>query len=62
MNYAPPLRLASSLGLRIGELLGLRWEDFDRDKGYLHVKTMAADGRVRPASRIASTITGCECP
>jgi len=38
MNYAPLLRLASSLGLRIGELLGLQWQDFDREKGYLHVK------------------------
>lgn len=30
-DYTPMLRLAAALGLRLGELLGLRWEDFDKD-------------------------------
>jgi integrase len=37
-DYSPLLRLTAALGLRCGEVLGLRWEDFDRDAGYLHVR------------------------
>lgn len=32
-----PLRVAAQLGLRQGEVLGLRWRDFDRDARLLHV-------------------------
>ncbi|HET8893021.1 MAG TPA: tyrosine-type recombinase/integrase [Gaiellaceae bacterium] len=37
-DYTPLLRLAATLGLRIGEVLGLRWEDFDRADGMLRVQ------------------------
>lgn len=37
-DYTPLLRLAATLGLRIGEVLGLRWEDFDRAEGMLHIQ------------------------
>jgi integrase len=37
-DYSFALKLAAVLGLREGELLGLRWEDFDKDTGYLHVR------------------------
>lgn len=37
-DHSPLLRVASDTGLRLGELLGLRWEDFDRDGRTLHVQ------------------------
>jgi site-specific recombinase XerC len=37
-DYTPLLRLVATLGLRKGEALGLRWEDFDKDAGVLHVR------------------------
>lgn len=37
-DYAPILRITSRLGLRIGEVLGLQWQDFDRKLGTLSVK------------------------
>jgi integrase len=37
-NYAPLLRMACFTGLRLGELLGLRWEDVDLQDGALHVR------------------------
>ncbi|MBA3844184.1 MAG: hypothetical protein H0X39_16475 [Actinobacteria bacterium] len=37
-DYTPLLRLVATLGLRKGEALGLRWEDFDREAGVLHVR------------------------
>lgn len=33
-----PINLALALGLRRGELLGLKWEDIDLDKGLIHIK------------------------
>jgi integrase len=30
-DYSPLIRLTAALGLRLGEVLGLRWEDFDKD-------------------------------
>jgi integrase len=37
-DYAPLIRLVLATGLRIGELLGLRWEDVDLRKGTLRVE------------------------
>jgi integrase len=37
-DYSRLIRYAARLGLRKGEALGLRWEDFDRDAGKLHVR------------------------
>lgn len=37
-DYAPLLRTAVYTGLRLGELLGLRWEDADLHAGELHVR------------------------
>lgn len=36
-DYTSLLRLVAMLGLRLGEVLGLRWEDFDKDDSALHV-------------------------
>ena len=37
-DYTPLLRLTTTVGLRIGETLGLRWEDFDKTEGILHIR------------------------
>jgi integrase len=37
-DYTPLIRLTSRIGVRLGETLGLRWEDFDRDEGVLHIR------------------------
>jgi integrase len=37
-NYEPILRLAIFTGLRLGELLGLQWQDLDFDARELHVR------------------------
>jgi integrase len=37
-DYTPLLRLSARLGLRLGEVLGLQWRDFDRTAGILHVR------------------------
>jgi integrase len=37
-DHTPLLRLVAALGLRKGEALGLRWEDFDKTAGVLHVR------------------------
>jgi integrase len=37
-DFTPLLRVVAALGLRKGEALGLRWEDFDKDESTLHVR------------------------
>jgi integrase len=37
-DSSPLIRLVFATGLRIGELLGLRWQDIDLDEGALHVE------------------------
>jgi integrase len=37
-NYSPLIVLALKTGLRLGELLGLQWRDFDKDDPCLHVR------------------------
>jgi integrase len=37
-DYTPLLRLTSKLGLRIGEVLGLRWEDFAKAEATLSIE------------------------
>jgi len=37
-DYTPLLRLVALLGLRKGEALGLKWMDFDKDEGLLHIR------------------------
>jgi integrase len=37
-DYTLLLRVAATLGLRLGEILGLTWADFDREAGLLHVR------------------------
>jgi integrase len=37
-NYTPLVRLTARLGLRLGEVLGLQWRDFDRQEGVLFVR------------------------
>jgi|SRR5579862_3277468 len=37
-DYSPLLRLVTRLGLRIGEVLGLQWQDFEKDDGALYVR------------------------
>jgi integrase len=37
-DYTALLRVTAALGLRLGEVVGLCWEDFDKEGGYLHVR------------------------
>ena len=37
-DYSFLLKLAAVPGPRLGEVLGLRWEDFDKAAGYLHIR------------------------
>jgi len=37
-DYSPLLRVAIFTGLRLGELLGLQWQDVDLGEGLLHVR------------------------
>lgn len=37
-DYSPLLRTAVVTGLRLGELLGLQWQDLDLEQGVLHVR------------------------
>jgi integrase len=37
-DYTPLLRLTARLGLRLGEVLGLQWDDFDKTAGLLHIR------------------------
>jgi integrase len=41
-KYAPAIWLAVTMGMRAGEICGLRWEDVDLDGGVLCVKRSAA--------------------
>ena len=46
-DCTPLLQLTATLGLRIGEVLGLRWEDFDRADGEKpEMARVLASGRV----------------
>jgi integrase len=37
-DYTPLLRLTARLGLRLGEVLGLQWRDFDKNAGILQIR------------------------
>lgn len=37
-DYSPLIRTALLTGLRLGELLGLQWQDVDLSEGVLHVR------------------------
>jgi integrase len=37
-DYSFLLKLAARLGLRLGEVLGLQWQDLDKDESILHVR------------------------
>jgi integrase len=37
-DYSVLLRVVVTVGLRLGEVLGLQWQDFDREGGYLYVR------------------------
>lgn len=54
-RYRPLLATAAFTGLRLGELLGLRWRDVDFDAGVLHVRNqLGRDGKlVEPKMRQA---------
>lgn len=41
-EFEVPIHLAASLGLRRGEILGLRWSDVDLKKGYLQISQALA--------------------
>lgn len=46
--------LAMCLGLRVSEILGLRWEDVDLEHGRLQVRRSVVGGRVEPTKTEAS--------
>jgi integrase len=55
-DYTPLIRLAARLGLRIGELLGLQWQDFDKDASVLHVaRQWLRSGEYGPTKTKAGT-------
>jgi integrase len=54
-DYSTLLCVTATLGLRRGEVLGLRWEDFDKDEGVLHVRRQWLDtGQYGPTKTPAS--------
>jgi integrase len=55
-NYRPVIATALFSGLRLMELLGLRWQDVDFDGGYLHVRNqLGRDGALKPLKTEASS-------
>ena len=53
--------MAFSTGMRRGELLGLRWEDIDMDKGLVHIRqnSVCVNGKMiqkNPKSRKSKSI------
>ncbi|HEY3315143.1 MAG TPA: site-specific integrase, partial [Bacillota bacterium] len=50
--------LALALGLRRGELLGLRWQDLDLDKALLHVRQSLVAVKGRPVIQAPKTDRG----
>ena len=50
--------LACYLGLRICEVLGLKWEDFDAGNGTLSIRRSAVDGNVADVKSEASRDQG----
>jgi integrase len=54
-DYSTLLLVTATLGLRRGEVLGLRWEDFDKDDAVLHVRRQWLDtGQYGPTKTPAS--------
>lgn len=69
-DYSPPIRIALYTGLRLGELLGLQWQDIDLEESVLHVhrqwtrtgeyaepKTKAGVRRIPLSSELVSFLT-----
>jgi integrase len=57
-DYTTLLRLTAAVGLRLGEVLGLRWEDFERDLDggpVLHVRRQWTPGGYGPTKTAAGT-------
>jgi integrase len=52
--YLLMAELACYLGLRISEVLGLKWEDFDAENGTLSIRRSAVDGNVAEVKSEAS--------
>jgi integrase len=53
-DYAPLLELVARLGLRLGEVLGLQWQDFNKDEAVLHVRRQwLATGEYGPTKTAA---------
>lgn len=54
-DYSLLLRVVVTLGLRLGEVLGLQWQDFDREGGYLRVRRQwLRSGEYGPPKTLAS--------
>jgi integrase len=54
-RHGPLFELALRVGLRQGELLGLRWDDLDLDAGHLHVRRTLARTRGGPTFQPVKT-------
>lgn len=43
--------LSFTTGMRVGELLGLKWDDFELDEGLLHLKRTRTNGKEKGSNR-----------
>jgi integrase len=55
-NYAPLIRTLLFTGLRIGELLGLRWQDVDLTNGVFHVREQWTRAAAYEPTKTASSV------
>lgn len=49
------IQVLASLGLRISECLGLRWEDFDLEAGTVHIRRSVVGGTKYPTKTLGSS-------
>jgi integrase len=56
-GYRPLLATAVFSGLRLQELLGLRWQDVDLESGVLHVRRQLTRGRRNDPPRLVELKT-----
>lgn len=53
-DYRPMVLVAMCLGLRVSEILGLKWSDFDFEKGFVHIQRSVVIGSVDETKTLSS--------